>query len=274
MNPAGMVQSINVWIVQLGVGRILWVSGILTLAGLTLAAFRRVRIAGLVVAACGLAVLAAGLFAVTLLEIRERVSPNLIVERFYYPPSTRQLALYGLAFLAGITLITIRAWRRSYRRIRLAKLPIHLKQGLRAFFQKENEVALKEYTLAISIDRDRAETYNRRGQVYFQMGDLTRALADFDKAIDLAPEVANSYRMRGSVHARHNNYDQALNDYEFALKLDPADCASILGRGICFARLGRTQLAIEELRRVLRLTNHSDYADPAKEYLRNLGVDE
>ncbi len=43
-----------------------------------------------------------------------------------------------------------------------------------------------------------------------------------------------------------------------------------LNRGICLLKKGMINDAADDFRRVLKLTNHSDFADPAKEYLRKI----
>jgi hypothetical protein len=43
-----------------------------------------------------------------------------------------------------------------------------------------------------------------------------------------------------------------------------------LNRGICLLKKGLVNDAADDFRRVLKLTNHSDFADPAKEYLRTI----
>ena len=46
------------------------------------------------------------------------------------------------------------------------------------------------------------------------------------------------------------------------------DPESYLNRGICLMKKGRSNDAVSDFQRVLKLTNHSDFAEPAKNYLR------
>ena len=50
--------------------------------------------------------------------------------------------------------------------------------------------------------------------------------------------------------------DYALNDPDF-----------YLSRGICLMKKGLSSEAAADFERVLKLTNHSDFAEPAKKYL-------
>ena len=46
------------------------------------------------------------------------------------------------------------------------------------------------------------------------------------------------------------------------------DPETLLNRGICLMKKGQWSDAAIDLQRVLKLTNHSDFAEPAKQYLR------
>ena len=43
-----------------------------------------------------------------------------------------------------------------------------------------------------------------------------------------------------------------------------------LQRGVCLLKKGLVSEAAAEFRRVLKLTNHSDFSEPAKRYLRQI----
>ncbi len=51
----------------------------------------------------------------------------------------------------------------------------------------------------------------------------------------------------------------------------PNDPECFLHRGVCLAKQGILSDAILDFQRVLKLTNHSDYAEPARFYLEQLG---
>ena len=51
----------------------------------------------------------------------------------------------------------------------------------------------------------------------------------------------------------------------------PNDAECYLNRGVCLAKKGLITDAILDFQRVLKLTNHSDFAEPARYYLEQLG---
>jgi hypothetical protein len=52
------------------------------------------------------------------------------------------------------------------------------------------------------------------------------------------------------------------------MSLRANDPEAHLGRGICLLKKGLLTEAAADFQRVLKLTNHSDFAEPAKKYLR------
>ena len=54
------------------------------------------------------------------------------------------------------------------------------------------------------------------------------------------------------------------------MELQPSDPEVYLIRGTCLFKKGLALEAAADFQRVLKLTNHSDFAEPAKEFLRRL----
>ena len=94
------------------------------------------------------------------------------------------------------------------------------------------------------------------------------ALADFDRAIERDPQFAPAYKQRGKLRLESGEYDSALADFSMLMTLRASDADSYLSRGICLFKKGLFRDATADFHRVLKLTNHSDFADPAKQYLR------
>lgn len=97
------------------------------------------------------------------------------------------------------------------------------------------------------IDRhpDNAIDYNNRGLVYFQSGQLLRAIADYDKAIQLDPQLASAYNNRANFYAAKGHLAVALFDYDRALDLNPSYVRGWINRGITLRDLKRYEEAIE-----------------------------
>ena len=113
---------------------------------------------------------------------------------------------------------------------------------------------LGDYQSAITslshlIDRhpDNAIDYNNRGLIYFQSGQLLKAIADYDKAIQLNPQLASAYNNRANYYAASGSLNQAICDYDRALDLNPSHVRAWINRAITWRDLGKYKEAIEDL---------------------------
>ena len=94
------------------------------------------------------------------------------------------------------------------------------------------------------------------------------ALADFERAIARDPRLAPAYLLRGKICLESGDVDSALADFGMLMTIRANDPETLLNRGICLMKKGQWSDAAIDLQRVLKLTNHSDFAEPAKQYLR------
>src|SRR5262249_22919135 len=115
-----------------------------------------------------------------------------------------------------------------------------------------------------------AEAYWGRGCVFHAMGQTAESLADLDKAIQCDPRLSTAYLERAKILTAGGALDPALADFGQVMLNRPNDPELYLYRGICLLKKGQVKEAISDFHRVLKLTNHSDYAEPAKKYLEEL----
>lgn len=104
-----------------------------------------------------------------------------------------------------------------------------------------------------SPDPDNTETYNDRGTVYSQTGEVALALADFDKALSLDPEYAKAYANRGMLYSEIGEFALALADLDKALSLDPNDALIFLNRGCLYIALGDLISALADFDKAIEL---------------------
>jgi tetratricopeptide (TPR) repeat protein len=248
-----------------------WVFGagaILLIFAVTLLALNRARIAARVFVVIGVLVMMIGLYIIHQQTIVERPNQQITVTRPRLPESLRfqiRLAIFGLPLVAAGVMtavyFTTRRWLRSI-------LPSVLSEGLREFYERDYPAALASFNRAINIEPERADAYYHRACVQEALGHNDLALRDFDKALKYDPRHINACNRRGRLRIASGDIDGALADFERALDILPHDVQALLNRGICLSRKGRIAEAVVDFDRVLRLTNHTDFAEPAKHYLR------
>jgi tetratricopeptide (TPR) repeat protein len=215
----------------------------------------------------GLLVLMAFVWVVHSQTITEKQGPRLTVTTMRYSPRIRQATTAALVGLPAIAAVVMSLVFFSTRRRLRAQVPRQLKAGRRHLVNKEYTAALREYNKAIEASPENAEAYFRRGSVLQAMGDVPHAIEDFDRAIDHDSRLAPAYLARAKIHTETGNLDLALADFEKLMAFRANDAESFLHRGICLLKKGFLGDAAADFQRVLKLTNHSDFAEPAKTYL-------
>ncbi|MGO4450880.1 tetratricopeptide repeat protein [Phyllobacterium sp. TAF24] len=102
-------------------------------------------------------------------------------------------------------------------------------------------------------DHLHAKAYYDRGNAYLDAQKLDLAVADYSQAISLKPDFKDAYYSRG--YARHDlgDYDHAIEDYDAALKLVPDDVDSLYGKAYAYQKKGDLDAAIAGYTAVIRL---------------------
>jgi hypothetical protein len=257
------------WPNQTGIVVTLAVATLLVIVGLVLASKKWVWL-GRGLGLLGFCTIMAALFILQAQTITEKQGENITIVRFKYPERTRRplLLLLGGLPCTAVAVMWLGFVKTRYRLQREA--PGHLKAGRRYFAQKEYESALAEYNRAIHTAPQLAEAYCRRGFVYQAMGQTEQARSDYDQAILCDPRLALAYLQRGKMLTDSGDLDEALADFGQLMLIQANDPDTYLHRGICLVKKGLLSEALADFHRVLKLTNHSDFAEPAKTYIRQL----
>ena len=97
-----------------------------------------------------------------------------------------------------------------------------------------------------------------QGDVFFDLGNYTRAIERYSCAIRRDPTYVAAYVNRGYAYAVQGNYDLALADYDYALTIDAANVSAYNNRGVLYIQQGRFQLALTDFDLAIALA--PDYA--------------
>jgi tetratricopeptide (TPR) repeat protein len=211
------------------------------------------------------------LFVIHEQTVSDKVGEFVTVTRSRYPESTRfqiRVALLGLPAAAALVMATVLSTTR--RRLR-ETVPDYLKEGRKLLVQGAYDAALAQFNKAIEISPYLGDAYYLRGCVFEAQGQLDPALGDFDHALRCDPQHPHAYLHRGRLRTEKGDLDRALADFDQVMIMRPNDAECYLNRGVCLAKKGVISDAILDFQRVLKLTNHSDYAEPARYYLDQLG---
>ena len=89
--------------------------------------------------------------------------------------------------------------------------------------QKKFQEAIADYTEALKIKSDDADTYERRAYAEMQLRDYDKALHDYNEAIKHNPQEAKYYQVRAIIYQEKKDFKAALADVEKTLQLDPGN---------------------------------------------------
>ena len=94
----------------------------------------------------------------------------------------------------------------------------------------QHDLAINDYSKAITINPAMYTYYNKRGIAFRRLGKYDEALDDFTKAIALDPAYAWSYDNRAWTYYHKAEYQSALDDFNKAIALDATLEDAIRGR--------------------------------------------
>jgi tetratricopeptide (TPR) repeat protein len=254
----------------IGLGPCFALAASLALAGLVAMAWRRSRTFGLVVLGVGASVAWFGLLTISECQDRQVLTREITARFYSYPDRVREAAQLGLLALpaAGWGVKALRD--RMERERRRSLISTYLRIAAKAYLDGDYDRAIAEYSIAIKVDPKRTETYVKRGLAWSHKGDYDRAIADFERALKRDPALGTAYLNRGIVLAARGDHEGAIADFDRAANFGATDVAARLHRGLSLAKQGEADRAAADFRGVLRLTNHSDYVEPARFHLAML----
>ena len=113
----------------------------------------------------------------------------------------------------------------------------------------EPQKAIEYLNKAIKLQPNNSETYNMRGNIYFNLGQNQFALDDFSKAIHLNPNNADTYNNRGSVYDKLGQYQHEIEDFNDAIRLNPNDALFYNNRASAYLHQGNKILGCLDLQK-------------------------
>jgi tetratricopeptide (TPR) repeat protein len=115
------------------------------------------------------------------------------------------------------------------------------------------DLAVIEFTKALSIDQKLLHARFNRAKVHFSRKNYAAALADYDSAVTIAPSTAQVYFNRGVFLRETQKFEAAIADFSSAIRYTPTQTAAITERGITYIAIGKYDEAINDFKQSLRL---------------------
>jgi tetratricopeptide (TPR) repeat protein len=100
---------------------------------------------------------------------------------------------------------------------------------------------------------DLGNAFYRRGNAYYYLGSLEKAIGDYSRALVLSPGHAETFYNRANSYADLGDHDRAIEDYTRAIGLKPDFDAAYYNRANSHLRKGKLLRAIEDYRKAFSL---------------------
>ena len=141
------------------------------------------------------------------------------------------------------------------------------KRGLCYSFTGDSLLAQKDFSKAISLDKNNYQIYVYRAQNYIKQKRISYAMNDYKKAIDLNPKAWDIYFNRGKLYMDMKKYNEAVSDFSLSIKLNPKSGDAYFFRGACKDALFDKEGACLDLKKAAAL-HHKEAVDKLDRYCR------
>lgn len=135
--------------------------------------------------------------------------------------------------------------------------------GIISYVIDNNQDAIKFFTEVIEYHPNSTSGYLNRSCVYKYQGDFEKAIIDISKAITIDKDEADLYMSRADLYADMKKWNEAKNDIEKALGFNNYDsnfdlCLAYYKKGMCEAQLGDNKTAEKSLLKAMEYTTDSE----------------
>lgn len=146
----------------------------------------------------------------------------------------------------------------------------HNNRGMLFLDSGQPDLALSDFNSAIAQDPSFAKAYANRGKAYRMLGKREEALQDYTKALQLQPDFAGAYLIRGVMFGEEGDHERAIEEFTLAVKADPYYSDAYTARGLSYEQSGQFERAIEDLDRAVSLkpSNVDAYLNRGVTYVR------
>ncbi|HOM87425.1 MAG TPA: tetratricopeptide repeat protein [Spirochaetota bacterium] len=125
---------------------------------------------------------------------------------------------------------------------------VNIRNHLASIYKARNAVeeAKKEYLLLTKLDPANFEPFYELGIIYFNAGQIDKAIPYFKKSIANNNKHGASFYYLGQAYYRMQNYPDAKQAFIEAIKVDPHDYKAHYFLGLVLRQLGDYEWAIKE----------------------------
>jgi protein O-mannosyl-transferase len=131
----------------------------------------------------------------------------------------------------------------------------------------DNSLALADLDTAAFYEPDKGLIYSNRAFIKYNLNDSAGALADCDKCISLDSSIADAYNTRAALDFKSKNYVKCEYDLNKAISINPEFSDAYKNRGLLYQAIGRIDEACSDWEKASELGQSQSY-DLIKQYCK------
>ncbi len=124
-------------------------------------------------------------------------------------------------------------------------------RGLYFRAEKNNDRALADLNMSLSLNSYDAEIMLMRGNVYFDMGKHDSAYLDYLHSLKMRMDNSLALGNLGAIYVKRNQFDSAVYYLSKALQIDTGFAVSYANRAVAYGGLGKTEESIADFKHYL-----------------------
>lgn len=112
-----------------------------------------------------------------------------------------------------------------------------------------------------------AVSLNVSGDIYYNEGDLNKAVKEYRLGLVLDPNNINLMNSLGEAYAQMNRHKMAIQYFEKVLTVDPRNYMALFNLGVCQATLGENERAVDYFEKALTIIANNSGNDERSKVL-------
>ena len=136
-------------------------------------------------------------------------------------------------------------------------------------FSQELDSAFHYYKRATTLQTRDENVYNNLGNIYTKRQDLKQAFSNYQKAIDIDPDFAEAYYGLGVVFLKQDQINQAITQFRKASEVKPDFALAHYHLAFLYAQKGEREEAQKELEIFSRFASDKKEVEKLKELMES-----
>ena len=118
--------------------------------------------------------------------------------------------------------------------------------------------------------RSRDKALTTLGVAYYKKGDVQKAKEYYDTSLEINPALVYTHNELGKLYMSAGNYERAVEEFKRATSGYEFYDEALFNLGICYLKLGKTIEACESFKKVVEISNLSEYGMNAGRYVNTI----